>query len=55
VGKRADLVFLEKHPLENISHTRTITGVMVLGKWMSQADIQKGLDDVAEYNKTFKK
>ncbi len=43
-GKRADLVLLEKNPLEEISNTRKITGVMIQGRWLSQTEIQKGLE-----------
>jgi len=49
VGKRADLVLLEKNPLEEIRNTQKITGVMIRGKWLSQTDIQKGLEAVLAY------
>ena len=32
-GKRADLVLLDANPLQNISATRRIAGVMVRGGW----------------------
>jgi len=35
-GKRADLILLEKNPLENVAHTRKINGVMAAGKWYDQ-------------------
>ena len=52
VGKRADLVFLEKKPLEKISITRKIVGVMIRGKWLSKSDIKKGLEAVLDYYKS---
>jgi imidazolonepropionase-like amidohydrolase len=33
-GKRADLVILDKNPLENIQNTQQINGVFVQGKWL---------------------
>lgn len=54
-GKIADLVLLEKNPLENIANTKTITGVMVHGQWLSQSTLKKGLDNVALFNKTWKR
>ena len=33
-GKMADLVLLRDNPLEDISHTKSIEGVMVHGKWL---------------------
>ncbi|MBW2513082.1 MAG: amidohydrolase family protein, partial [Deltaproteobacteria bacterium] len=32
-GKRADLLLLEQNPLENVAHTRMISGVMAAGRW----------------------
>lgn len=46
-GKRADLVLLSANPLENISNTRRIAGVMVSGRWMSQPELQGMLDALA--------
>ena len=34
-GKRADLMSLKGNPLENISNTRQIAGVMVQGRYYS--------------------
>ena len=55
VGKRAELVLLEANPLEEITNTRKIAGVMLQGRWLSKNDIQEGLDDVAAFYETFKK
>lgn len=54
-GKRADLVLLEKNPLEEIGNTRKITGVMIQGRWLSKTDIQKGLDAVLAFYESLKK
>lgn len=38
-GKEADLLLLDKNPLQDISNTRTISGVMVNGAWYDQKAI----------------
>ena len=43
-GKRADLVLLDGNPLADIRNTRRIAGVMLQGRWMPSAEIQKRLD-----------
>ena len=43
-GKRADLVLLTANPLEKIENSSAIAGVMVNGKWMSRAEIDKRLE-----------
>jgi imidazolonepropionase-like amidohydrolase len=45
-GKRADLVLLNANPLENISNTREIEGVMVRGQWLPQDTLQGMLDEL---------
>lgn len=47
-GKRADLVLLEGNPLEDITNTRQIAGVMVRGRWFDRADLDLILEKVAE-------
>ncbi len=47
VGKRADMVLLSANPLENISNSREIEGVMVRGRWLPQETLQSMLDDLA--------
>jgi len=49
-GKRADLVLLEENPLEEITNTRQIAGVMVRGRWYSRADLDVMLEEVAKDN-----
>jgi imidazolonepropionase-like amidohydrolase len=40
VGGRADLILLDANPLEDISNSQKIAGVMLGGKWMAGADLQ---------------
>jgi imidazolonepropionase-like amidohydrolase len=47
VGKRADLLLLQGNPLEDISNTRQIAGVMVRGEWLPQVELQGMLDELA--------
>lgn len=49
-GKRADLVLLEANPLEDITNTRRIDGVMIMGRWYTRADLDEMLEAVAEAN-----
>ena len=44
-GKRADLVLLDANPLQNIDNSMKIAGVMVNGRWMAKAEIDKRLAD----------
>jgi len=46
-GKRADMMLLNANPLEKISNTREIAGVMARGKWMSHETLQGMLDELA--------
>lgn len=50
-GKDADLVLLEKNPLEDIANTKTIVGVMTKGRWLPKKELQKMLAKVARENK----
>ena len=43
-GKRADLVLLDANPLEKIENSSAIAGVMLNGRWMSRAEIDKRLE-----------
>ncbi len=47
-GKKANLVLLDKNPLENISNTRTILGVMTQNRWISKQEIDKRLKEIAD-------
>lgn len=42
-GQRADLVLLAADPLADISNTRRIDGVMVAGRWLPKAEIDRRL------------
>ncbi|HXV72132.1 MAG TPA: amidohydrolase family protein [Acidimicrobiia bacterium] len=46
VGKRADLVLLAANPLDEISNTRQIEGVMVRGQWLPASELQAMLDEL---------
>jgi imidazolonepropionase-like amidohydrolase len=46
VGKRADVVLLEANPLQDISNTSRITGVMIGGRWLSKNDLDRRLNDI---------
>lgn len=47
VGKRADLLLLEANPLEDVSNVSRLAGVMVRGRWISEAEIQQRLEQIA--------
>jgi imidazolonepropionase-like amidohydrolase len=46
-GKRADLVLLDANPLDDITNTEKRAGVMVRGRWLPQAELQKTLAGIA--------
>ena len=46
-GKRADLILLDANPLENIEHTEKRSGVMLKGKYYTQTEMNKWLDEIA--------
>jgi imidazolonepropionase-like amidohydrolase len=46
-GKVADLILLNANPLENIAATDNRAGVMLRGKWFTQAEMNKWLDEIA--------
>ena len=39
VGKRSDLVLLDKDPFADITHTRSVAGVLMRGRWLSGAEL----------------
>ncbi len=47
-GKVADMVLLQSNPLENISNSRAISGVMYRGNWLSGEEIEQRLQSIAE-------
>ncbi len=46
-GKRADLVLLDGDPLADIGNTTRRSGVMVRGRWLPQAEIERRLAEIA--------
>ena len=46
-GKRADLILLDANPLEDITNTEKRSGVMLKGKYYTQTEMNKWLDDIA--------
>lgn len=40
VGKRADLVLLGGNPLENVSNTTKVVGTVLVGRWMTRANLE---------------
>lgn len=48
-GKRADLLLLDKNPLENINNTRTISGLCLNGKWFDKTSLDKMLENLMDY------
>ena len=50
VGKKANLVLLEKNPLEDISNTRTINSVILNGRILDRNTLDEMLQSVKEAN-----
>ena len=48
IGKRADLILLEENPLEVVDNIRQRDGVMVRGRWLTEAELQSMLDGLVE-------
>jgi imidazolonepropionase-like amidohydrolase len=44
VGKRADLILVEGHPLQDVSALRRRVGVMLRGRWLPESELRRGLD-----------
>jgi hypothetical protein len=53
-GKYADLILLDANPLDDISNTRTISGVFVNGTWLDKERIDLLLSDLAQKNEADK-
>jgi imidazolonepropionase-like amidohydrolase len=47
VGKWADLVLLADNPLQDISATRRIEGVLLRGQWLPKAELSRILQGLA--------
>jgi imidazolonepropionase-like amidohydrolase len=48
VGADADLVLLKSDPLLDIANTQSIEGVMVHGRWLDRAYLDRGLREIEE-------
>jgi imidazolonepropionase-like amidohydrolase len=48
VGKSADLLLLQKNPLEKIENTRTISAVILRGRYMNSQHLEELINDVSE-------
>jgi imidazolonepropionase-like amidohydrolase len=46
-GKRADLLLLSANPLEDVRNAARIEGVMVHGRWFTEADLRERLEKLA--------
>jgi len=46
-GKRADLVLLDANPLQTVANTSRIAGVMVRGRWLPKAELERMLEEIA--------
>jgi len=51
-GKLADMVLLDANPLENIRNTQKIAGVLVNGRYLSRADLDRVLAEVEKAAET---
>ena len=49
-GKLADIVLLDKNPLEDIKNTKTILGVIIKGKWLNRKKLNEMLLEVENSN-----
>ena len=48
VGRRADLLLLERNPLEDVGNVARRAGVVVSGRWLPESEIQARLARIAE-------
>jgi imidazolonepropionase-like amidohydrolase len=44
-GKRADVVLLDANPLQDISNTSKIAGVMIAGRWLPKSELDRRLNE----------
>ncbi len=51
-GQAADLILLRANPLEDVANAREIEGVMIQGRWLGAREIEAGLEDIAEANRS---
>ena len=48
VGKKTDIILLNKNPLKNIKNTKCIEGVLTNGKWLNKSYIQHMLEEIPQ-------
>jgi hypothetical protein len=48
VGKRADLLLVDRNPLEDVAHVARIAGVVLRGRWLPRAELRARLEELAE-------
>jgi imidazolonepropionase-like amidohydrolase len=48
VGKQADLILLDGNPLDDVRNTAKQSGVMLRGRWLAKAEIEKRLASIAK-------
>ena len=53
VGKRADMLILSRNPLDNISNTQAIDGIVVQGRHLAESDIEQLAEQSREGTLTF--
>lgn len=46
-GQQANLVLVQENPLEDIHQTRSIHGVMILGRWLTRAELEQLREETA--------
>jgi imidazolonepropionase-like amidohydrolase len=47
IGHRADFILLTANPLADVANVQRRDGVMLRGRWMPEAEIQKRLAQIA--------
>lgn len=47
-GRRADLLLLDADPLEDVANVKQRAGVMVRGQWLSEDELRRMLEEVAD-------
>ena len=50
-GKRADLVLLDANPLQSVANASRIAGVLVRGRWLPRAELDKMLEEIVAVNR----
>jgi imidazolonepropionase-like amidohydrolase len=50
-GKRADLVLLDANPLQSVSNAARVAGVLVRGRWLPRAELDRMLEEIAAVNR----